>query len=120
AWAHQKDDEAAAAFTGSVANIEKEKGLLTRRDQRSPLQVKQLETMLYLAANNPQTIPEVVKDRIKAESEQTQKLYGFRYTLNGKQVTTNDLDDILKTEIHLDKRLAAWNASKEVGKNLKE
>ncbi len=120
AWAQQKADEAAAAFTGSVANIEKEKGLLTRRDQLSPLQVKQLETMLYLAANNPQTIPEVVKDRIKAESEQTQKLYGFRYTLNGKQVTTNDLDDILKTEIHLDKRLAAWNASKEVGKNLKE
>lgn len=120
AWAQQKAEEAAAAFTGSVRNIEKEKRLLAHKDELTPLQIKQLEIMLYAAANNPQTIPDVVKARIKAESNQSQKLYGFQYTLNGKKVSTNDIDDILKHETDLNKRLAAWNTSKEVGKELKD
>jgi len=119
AWAQQKAEEAVAAFTGSIGNIERERAFLARKDQLSPLQIKQLETMLYIAANNPQTIPDVVKARIKAESEQTQKLYGFQYTLNHQKVSTNDIDHILKTETDLNKRLAAWKASKEVGKELK-
>src|SRR5690606_32557277 len=82
-------------------------------------QVKQFEMILYAAANNPQTIADVVKERIKAENEQTQKLYGFQYMLNGKKVSTNDIDESLKKETDLDKRLVAWNASKEVGKTLK-
>lgn len=119
AVAQQQADEATAAFTGSSDNIAQARKFLALKDKLSPLQVKQLEHILYFAANNPQTIAEVVKQRIKAESDQTQQLYGFQYMLNGKKVSTNNIDDILKSETDLNKRLAAWEASKEVGKTLK-
>jgi peptidyl-dipeptidase A len=117
--AEQKADEATAAFTGSTENIEQARKFLAIKDKLTPLQVKQLEHILYFAANNPQTIADVVKQRIKAESEQTQKLYGFQYMLAGKKVSTNNIDEVLKSETDLGKRLAAWEASKEVGKTLK-
>lgn len=116
--AAQKADEAMAAFTGSKENIENAKKYLADKSI-SAIQKKQLEIMLYYAANNPQVVSDIVKQRIKAENEQTQKLYGYQYLLNGKKVSTNELDDILKNENNLDKRLAAWNASKEVGPTLK-
>lgn len=117
--AAQKADEAMATFTGSKANIDGAKKFLAQKDDLTPLQKKQMEVILYNAANNPETVAEIVKQRIKAENEQTQHLYGFQYMLNGKKVTTNDLDDVLKKETDLNKRLAAWTASKEVGKTLK-
>ncbi len=79
-----------------------------------------MKAILFQAANNPQTVPELVNKRIKAETEQTEKLYGYDYKLNGKSVTTNQLDDILREEKNLTKRLQAWETSKEVGKDLKE
>lgn len=119
AVATRRANEAFAAFTGSVENIEKARTFLKQKDKLTPLQVKQLEAILFAAANNPQTVPDVVKARIKAETEQTEKLYGFDYKIAGKSVTTNDIDNILKSEKDLKKRLAAWNASKEVGPGLK-
>lgn len=118
--AEQAADEATAQFTGSAANIEAAKKFLAKKDKLNALQVKQLEHILYFAANNPQTIADVVKQRIKAESEQTQKLFGFQYSINGKKVSTNEIDDILKNEKDLNKRLQAWEASKAVGTTLKE
>lgn len=115
----QKADEAMAAFTGSKENIEKAKSFLEHKEDLTEIQRKQIELILYYAANNPQTIGDIVKQRIKAENGQTQKLYGYQYTLNGAKVSTNDIDEVLKKENNLDKRLAAWNASKEVGKTLK-
>jgi peptidyl-dipeptidase A len=118
--AAQKADEAMAAFTGSVENINTAKKFLKEKASLTAVQQKQLEQILYNAANNPQTVADVVKARIKAETEQTQKLYGFQYTLAGKKVTTNDLDDALKKETDLNKRLAAWEASKAVGPTLRD
>src|ERR1043165_2608086 len=86
--AAQRADEALAAFTGSVENINAAKKFLEEKSSLTPIQQKQLELVLYNAANNPQTIADVVKARIKAETEQTQKLYGFKYMLGGKKVTT--------------------------------
>lgn len=118
--AAQKADEAMAAFTGSKENIEQAKKFLEQKDMLTDIQVKQLEVILYAAANNPQTIADVVKERIKAETDQTEKLYGYQYMLDGKKVSTNDIDAILKDEVNLDTRLNAWTASKEVGPTLKD
>ncbi|MFZ1678898.1 MAG: M2 family metallopeptidase [Saprospiraceae bacterium] len=112
-------DEAFAAFTGSVANIDSTKKYLGMKDKLIPLQVRQLDAILFLAGENPQTVAPVVKEKIKASIAQTEKLFGFTFKLNGKDVTTNDIDDILKKETNLQKRLAAWESSKEVGKGLK-
>jgi peptidyl-dipeptidase A len=112
-------DEALTAFTGSVDNIEKTRKFLSQKESLTPLQVKQLEVILYTAGSDPQTVADLVKEKIKASIAQTEKLFGFTFKLNGKEVTTNQLDDILKTETDLKKRLAAWESSKEVGKGLK-
>ena len=113
-------DEALTAFTGSVENIEKTRTLLAQKDKLTPLQVRQLEYILYMAGSDPQTVAELVKEKIVASIAQTEKLFGFSFSIDGKPVTTNDIDHILKTETDLNKRLAAWQASKEVGKGLKD
>ena len=113
-------DEALTDFTGSVDNIENAKKFLKEKDKLDPLQVRQLEAILFNAGSDPQTVAPLVREKIKASIAQTEKLFGFGYKLNGKPVTTNDLDEILKSENQLDKRLNAWEASKEVGKELKD
>lgn len=113
-------NEALAAFTGSVANIEKARHFLKERDKLTPLQVKQLQMILYKAADKPQTVAEVVKARIAAEAAQTEQLFGFTFQIAGKPVTTNEIDNLLKTSTDLNQRLQAWEASKEVGKQLKD
>ncbi len=115
----RKADEAMAAFTGSKENIEKAQAFLDNPEGLTPVQKKQLEQVLYAAANSPQTIPDIVKERIKAENDQSQVLYGFQFMLDKKKVSTNEIDDILKNETDIPKRLLAWNASKEVGSVLK-
>ncbi len=118
--ATRKANEAMATFTGSVENIEKAQKYLTQKDKLTEIQVKQLNSILYKAANNPATVSKIVKARIKAETEQTEKLYGYEFTIDNQAVTTYEIDKILSDESNLDVRLKAWKASKEVGKTLKD
>jgi peptidyl-dipeptidase A len=113
-------NQAFAAFTGSVEVIESTRALLEGRDALTPLQVNQLEAILYQAADNPQTVPELVKGRIAAEAKQTETLFGFDFELAGESVSTNRLDEILRDSQDLESRLAAWDAAKAVGPGLKE
>lgn len=111
-------NEALADFTGSEENIHKTRELLKKTDL-SPLQKRQLDGILYAAANNPATVKDVVKQRIQAETEQTEKLFGFNFMLDGKNVSTNQIDSILTQSTDPGMRRKAWEASKEVGKGLK-
>ncbi|HEX7338147.1 MAG TPA: M2 family metallopeptidase [Gemmatimonadales bacterium] len=112
-------NEALAKFVGSNENIEKIRGFLKTRDRLSPLQVRELEMMLYFAAEKPETAGDVVAKRIAAETAQTEKLYGFQFKLRGRPITPNGIDDSLRTSRMLPTRLAVWEASKEVGPVLK-
>lgn len=116
----EEAEEVMARFTGSKENIEHAKDYLKQKDKLTQLQVKQLETILYMAGNSPETAGDVVKERIKAETAQTSKLFGFTFKIKGKEVTTNDIDRILRESNNLNERLTAWKASKEVGPGLKE
>jgi len=118
--ATRRANEAMATFTGGAANIEMAQKYLAQQDKLTALQVKQLNSILYKAANNPETVSEIVKARIKAETEQTEKLYGYEFTIDGEAVTPNEIDNILSEENDLAIRLSAWRASKEVGKTLKD
>jgi peptidyl-dipeptidase A len=115
----QAADEALAAFTGASENIAAARGYLERRERLPDLQVRQLERVLFLAGDNPQTVPEIVKARIAAETAQTEALYGFTFTLDGTEITPNAIDEALRTETDLARRRAVWEASKEVGKVLR-
>jgi peptidyl-dipeptidase A len=112
--------EKLTAFTGSKENIERATALLKQQDKLTPLQVKQLKTILYQAAEYPEIAKDLVKERIAAETAQTAKLYGFDFKIDGKSVTPNQIDDILRTSNDPAERRKAWEASKEVGKVLKD
>ena len=108
-----------ADFTGSEENINTADGFLTVKDKLTPLQVKQLNAIKYAAAGNPATLGTLIDDKIAAEAGQTKKLYGYKYKLNGKEVSTNELDKILSSDAKPAQKIAAWNASKDIGKTLK-
>lgn len=112
--------EKLAAFTGSKENIEKATEFLKQKDKLKPLQVLQLQAILYKAADNPETAKDLVAERIKAETAQTEKLFGFDFKIDGKSVSTNDIDRILRESTDLAERRKAWDASKEVGTALKD
>jgi len=112
-------DEALAAFTGAAENIAAARRYLAHRRELEELQVRELERILFLAGDNPQTVPEVVKARIAAETAQTEKLYGFTFRKDGREITPNQIDEGLRNATDLGERRALWEASKEVGKDLR-
>lgn len=116
----EQADSMYAAFTGSESNIKACQYFLAEKEALSPLQVKQLETILYNAGSNPAIAGDLVQQRIKAETKQTELLFGFETLLNGKPVSGNEIDGILANSSNLKDRQQAWEASKEVGKNLKD
>ncbi|MEL6612308.1 MAG: peptidase, partial [Bacteroidota bacterium] len=111
-------NEAFAAYTGSVDHIERARGFLERRDALTELQTKQLEAVLYAAAQNPQTVPDLVRERIAAEAAQNDALFGYTFTLYGEEITPNEIARLLRESDDLDEREQVWLASKEVGPTL--
>ncbi|GDX52483.1 peptidase M2 [Bacteroidota bacterium] len=113
-------DEAFAKYTGSKDVIEKVKKFLESKEQLSDIQVRQLNSILFTAGNTPETAGDVVKQRIAAQNKQTEMMYGFKFMMNGKEVTPNNIQDILSNSTNMKERNDAWTASKEVGKVLKD
>ncbi len=111
--------EALANFAGSLENIQAARALLERRGELEPPQARELERVLFLAAEKPQTAPEMVRELIAAEAAQTEALFGFPFRLEGQEVSTNELDRLLREERDLDRRRAVWETSKEVGPPLR-
>jgi len=110
-------------FVGSREVIQKVRALLAKQQELDTLQVLQLKKIWLAAARYPGTIPDVVDKLIDAGTKQTSLLYGFEYTIpdrsrSPRKVSTNDIDNILLESKDVDERLAAWTASKEVGKTL--
>jgi peptidyl-dipeptidase A len=120
AIASNKAQEQMADFTGNITNIQLVQRYLAQKDLLTPLQVKELKCILYKAANNPQSVKEVVTERIKAETKQTEKLFGFDYKIDGKSVSANDIDERLSKQLNLADRQKTWEASKKVGIGLKD
>jgi peptidyl-dipeptidase A len=112
-------EEALAAFTGSTQNIEATRGFLARGEELTPLQRKQLEAILFNAGASPQTVKELVDARIAAETKQIEKLYGFAFQLDGKEITPNEIDTRLEKETDLAARRKVWEASKAIGPALR-
>ena len=118
--ATNRASEAVATFTGSNANIDSAKKYLAIKEQLTDLQLKQFQFILYNAANNPESLKDMVKERIAAETEQNDKLFGYNFMIDGKKVSTNAIDDILNKETNVAKREKAWESSKQVGLVLKD
>lgn len=111
--------KAYAAFNGNPVLITEAKDLLKHRTELNELTVRELDRVLLNAAEGPMTNPKLVADRIAAEAAQGSTLNGFQFTLHGKPITVNQIDDLLQTSTDLKERQAVWEASKESGKALK-
>lgn len=118
--AEERAARALAEWLGSPEVLGTTKALLAQRDRLDPLQVRQLEALLYQAAPSDQRNAELVQRRIKAETTQTQAMYGFSFTLDGREITPNEIDRGLIKETDLDRRRKLWEASKEVGPTLRD
>lgn len=110
---------ALAAFTGSTQNIAQARAFLARSHELTALQEKQLRKVLFAAADKPQTEPELVARRIAAEARQTETMYGYRFELDGAEISPNEIDKALRDETDLARRRKVWEASKQVGAALK-
>ena len=119
AYKSRQADEAMSKFTGSNENIKKANQYLAWEKDLTLLQVKQLKKILYLAAGNPESAASEVKELIAAGTAQTEKLYGYKFSLDGKEVTPNDIDSILANVNDTNMRRKAWESAKAVGGTLK-
>ncbi len=125
--ARQHADQAMAEMTGAVDVIERARLLLEHRGELAPLTQRQLDHLLFIAAQAPQTQPELAARRVAAEAEQSARLDGYQFCMARaadqtctQPVSTNDIDEVLMTSTDLDARLQAWNAAKEVGGVLRD
>jgi len=82
---------------------------------KDPLLQRQL-ILLYNSYLVNQYDTVLLRKITEKSAEVQQKFNTFRPVLEGKEVTDNEIDEILKTETNSDKRKKAWEASKEVGK----
>jgi len=112
-------NEALTQFTGAVEKIDRAREFLEKREALQPLQVRQLEAVLYRAANFPQTAADLVKRRIAAETAQVETLFGFDFKLDGRSLTANDIDNQLVDSVDPRQRQRLWEVSKEVGQVLR-
>lgn len=112
-------EEALNAFVGSTQNIATIRGFLAAGEVLTPIQRTQLKAMLYNAGNGPQTVADVVRRRIAADAAQNEKLYGYRFTVAGREVTPNQIDSVLRNSGNIADRRAYWEASKAIGPTLK-
>ncbi len=111
--------KAYSRFIGDRGVIEKARAFLKEASELSPITVRQLQKVLLAAAEAPGTIPEVVNARVETESRQSSLQDGFEFRIDGKNVTANDIDNLLGLSRDLGERLKAWHASKEIGKVLR-
>jgi len=80
----------------------------------SPELRRQLE-VLYNGYLENQIEPELLKKIVDLGAEVEKKFSTFRGEIAGKKVSSNEIEEILKSETNSKKRQSAWLASKQVG-----
>ena len=105
--------ELARIFTDSTAFAElkelKLSGLVT-----DSLLARQLE-LLYNAYLGGQVDPALLAEQIKMETEISKKYSNFRVNLNGKELSDNQIEEILRNSTSSKDLQAAWEGHKMIG-----
>lgn len=79
-----------------------------------PILRRQLE-VLYLSYIEKQIDESRLEEMIRLQNENEKKFSTFRAEVNGKKLTDNEIEDILRTSTDNKELEAAWTASKEIG-----
>lgn len=117
--AYERARKAYADFRGSQANIDSARKYLDMQEMLTPLQAKQFDAILFAAGASPATAAEAVRELITVQGDQTKILYGFDFRIDNRSVSKNDINNVLASDAGLSRKLKAWVASKEVGRELK-
>ncbi|NEY72482.1 M3 family oligoendopeptidase [Bacillus mesophilus] len=88
-------------------------------DVANPLDQRQLETIYANMVRN-QLPEEDLKEMVSLSTELVSVFNTFRSTLDGKEVSENDVREILIKSNDIELRERAWHASKQIGKEVEE
>ncbi|WP_456275130.1 M2 family metallopeptidase [Bacillus sp. AK128] len=89
------------------------------QENLNPLDQRELET-LYSSMVRNQLPEEDLKEMVQLSTELVSVFNTFRATLDGKEVSENDVRDILIKSNDLELRERAWHASKQIGQEVEE
>jgi peptidyl-dipeptidase A len=105
--------EYAKIFTDSIAFAELKK-IKNSKAMKDPLLVRQLD-LLFNAYLGGQVDTALIAKQIKMETEISKKYANFRVTINGKQISDNEVEVILKNSTNSSDLKTAWEGSKLIG-----
>ena len=103
----------AKIFTDSIA-FAGLKEIRESQGMKDPILLRELE-LLYNGYLGGQIDTALLAAQIKMETEISKKYANFRVTLNGKQVSDNEVEVILKNATDNNELKAAWEGSKLIG-----
>ncbi len=81
---------------------------------KEPLLARQLE-LLYNMFLQGQIDTSLISEQVKMETVISKKYNTFRATVNGKQLSDNDIENILRNSTSSDELQAAWEGHKMIG-----
>lgn len=105
--------EFAKIYTDSAAFAEL-KSIKESQALKDPLLIRQLD-LLYNNYLGGQVDTSLIAKQIKMETEISKKYANFRATVNGKQVSDNEVESILKNSVNSTDLKNAWEGSKLIG-----
>lgn len=120
--AHERSARARAAYKtvyADAANARLVRTWLASEDVRDPLLRRQL-VLLDNEYTGNQLPPETIEDLVRRATELEQTFTAFRATFAGERVTNNQLLDVLRDERDEAARRQAWEASKQIGREVAE
>ena len=105
--------ELAKVYTDSIAFAElksiKESGAV-----KDPLLTRQIE-VLYNSYLGGQVDPSLLEEQIRMETEISKKFSTFRAVVSGKELSDNQVEEILRSSVKSSELQAAWEAHKQIG-----
>ncbi len=121
-------NQALANITGNTYVIDKAREFLKHKANLSVQTQRELQRIWWMAAENPNDIPETVASRVEAESKQSSAMDSFQFCLEkttggkscAKPTTPNEITNVLaSTSSNISTHLTYWLAAKEIGPTLK-
>ncbi|MBI3272680.1 MAG: M2 family metallopeptidase [Planctomycetes bacterium] len=130
-WEHSTTGKEEAARRGAMletayqkmhsdpTSLKRLKGWLDSNRLGDPVQRRQV-SLLYLDFLGNQKSPAEIEEQVNLEKEIEGIYNNFRGTFHGHKVSDNQIDQVLSTENDSAQRKAAWEASKQIGREVSE
>ncbi|MED1603231.1 peptidase M3A and M3B thimet/oligopeptidase F [Alkalihalophilus marmarensis] len=115
----EKHKKALSQYFANFSDPKAYKAVLSYREDKqvNPLQRRQLDDLYNMMVKN-QLDPSITAKTMELEKAISHEFNTYRPILKGKEVTNNEILDILKTSIDSEQRKGAWLASKQIGKKI--